>query len=337
MVVQLAEVARAAGVSLAAAQDALNHDTPARERVERAARVMGLLPPATGQTARRGIIGVVPPGAYGLGVMTRGAYARDFLSGVADVCDEMHADLCLISGLPAGKAERINSPSIRGLILSGPEDAELIEPARRNVVSFVVMDVDAGPAGSSVQIDDRDGARQAARHLVGLGHRRFAIVTVLRHDGEAIFHAGDGTTRQLSTGLGSDRERVAGFLEVLADAGIRPGDVPIMETFSESGSALLLERAPEATAVFACSDELALDLLAAAHQRTIRVPRDLSVVGFDDIPSAGSAEPALTTIVQPTVEKGRAAARMLFEPGPPIHVVLPVNLIVRNSTAPPRS
>lgn len=96
-------------------------------------------------------------------------------------------------------------------------------------------------------------------------------------------------------------------------------------------------RAPEVTAVFASSDELALELIEVARQRNVRLPHDLSIIGFDDIPDVALSDPPLTTIVQPTVEKGRAAARMLFDSGPPIHVVLPVQLVVRSSTGPPRS
>ena len=100
---------------------------------------------------------------------------------------------------------------------------------------------------------------------------------------------------------------------------------------------MLLDNAPEATAVIALGDTQELAVLSEARRRGIIVPRDLSVVGFDDPPEAARTDPPLTTIVQPTIEKGRVAARILFEGGPPRQVVLPVKLVVRSSTAPPRT
>ena len=85
------------------------------------------------------------------------------------------------------------------------------------------------------------------------------------------------------------------------------------------------------------SDRQAIAILAEAKWRNIDVPRDLSVVGFDDAENAIFADPPLTTIAQPTVEKGRIAARILFESAPPRPVVLPTRLVVRASTAPPRA
>lgn len=280
------------------------------------------------------VIGVVPPGSYGLGIMTRGAYAREFIAGIADVCDEFGANICLVSGLADRKRAGINNPFVDGLILSSTEDLGLIESERRTV-PVVVMDAIGVSGASTVQIDERGGGRQAARHLIGLGHRRFALLTVLRSDGEPIFHARGESSGRLVAGLANDQERVSGFLEELAEIGIEPRDVPIMETFHEQGSSLLVERLEGTTAVFAGSDELAIELIAEARRRGLNVPRDLSVVGFDDIPVAASTDPPLTTIVQPIAEKGRAAARMLFRSGPLSHVVLPVTFVVRSSTAPP--
>ena len=99
---------------------------------------------------------------------------------------------------------------------------------------------------------------------------------------------------------------------------------------------MLLDRAPEATAILAMSDRHATAVLAEAKRRDINVPKDLSVIGFDDAENAIFVDPPLTTVAQPTIEKGRIAARILFEDGPLRQVVLPAKLIVRASTAPPR-
>lgn len=98
---------------------------------------------------------------------------------------------------------------------------------------------------------------------------------------------------------------------------------------------MLLDQAADATAILAMSDKQALAILAEAHRHGVGVPGDLSVVGFDDAPDAAGC--GLTTVAQPTRCKGRIAARMLFEDGPPRHEILPVKLVVRTSTASPRA
>ena len=82
------------------------------------------------------------------------------------------------------------------------------------------------------------------------------------------------------------------------------------------------------------SDVLALAAVEEANRRGLRVPEDVSVVGYDDVPEAARSEPPLTTIAQPIVEKGRLAAHMIFDPGPPRKETLPVKLVVRGSTGP---
>ena len=84
------------------------------------------------------------------------------------------------------------------------------------------------------------------------------------------------------------------------------------------------------------SDVLALAAIDAAREGGLRVPQDLSVIGFDDIPDAASADPQLTTIAQPILEKGRLAAKLIFEPGPPRTETLGVKLVERGSTGKPR-
>ena len=93
---------------------------------------------------------------------------------------------------------------------------------------------------------------------------------------------------------------------------------------------------PEATAIIALGDDLALSVMEQARKRGINIPRDLSIVSFDDIAEAALSDPPLTTVHQSAFENGRVAALLLLDGGPPRQVVLPVNLVVRGSTAPPR-
>lgn len=340
------DVARAAGVSQGTASNVFNRPAlvrpEVRERVEEAARELGYSgPDPKGRLLRAGkfnAIGVVPPGAFGITSPFLGGYCSQFSAGVAEVCDEMGAALTLISGIDDAKVAGIRNALVDGFILHNIEDVAFVEPARRRKLPFVAMDIDGDADTNTVRIDDRGGARLAAEHLVKLGHRHFVIVSVLRENRPGpIFHAAGDTDHRLVGGFPHDRDRLAGYADVLEKAGISMNDVPIIETRGSGEVAAVFEKAPEATAALAMSDTQALWILSEARRRNIHVPRDLSVVGFDDASEAALADPPLTTVVQPSVEKGRVAARILFEGGPPQHVVLPVKLIVRGSTAPPPS
>jgi DNA-binding LacI/PurR family transcriptional regulator len=184
-----------------------------------------------------------------------------------------------------------------------------------------------------IGIDDRAAARQAAEHVRQLGHRRvgvLAFVTALDREGELV--------------LDMSVERLAGYEEGLGatwnDATVRTCRPNATEPARKATLDLLRSDAPP-TAILAMSDVLATGALQAAAEIGIRVPEDLSLVGFDDGPSAALTSPPLTTIAQPHEEKGRLAAEWLLEdiasPPPRRHrkAILPTTLVVRNSTGPP--
>ena len=162
-------------------------------------------------------VGVVMPGAYPISIAFSHPYMWDFLTGVAGVCAEHHADLALVSGIDDQDTWGIRNARVDAFIIGRMEEVELIEPALRHRVPIVVMDIDGGPDVSSVRIDDRGGARLAAQHLVDLGHRRFAIVSVSRQSGRApILHRPAEGRHQLTAGYPPDHERLSGCAEVLA-------------------------------------------------------------------------------------------------------------------------
>jgi DNA-binding LacI/PurR family transcriptional regulator len=352
--VKLVDVAKAAGVSRGTASNVFVHPElvrPAlRERVLAAAEQLGYGGPnPAGRLLRLGkvnAIGVTPPGAYGTNVAFSNPYLREFLSGVSAVCDERGASLTIVSGIGSDKTFGIKNAVVDGFILHQIEDAALIE-ARRRQLPFVAVDLEGDAETSFVRIDDRAGARMAAAHLTALGHTRFAILSVLRRDTSAspaaslepVFHAAHSERPKLVRGFSIDDDRLAGYADALTEAGLSIDAVPIVECGADSvanaakGAALVFERAADATAILAMTDVQALAVLEEARRRGLAVPRDLSVVGFDDIPEARQGEPALTTIVHPIAEKGKAAARILFGDDRPKHVTLPVRLVVRASTA----
>jgi DNA-binding LacI/PurR family transcriptional regulator len=184
------------------------------------------------------------------------------------------------------------------------------------------------PGFSSVCIDDEAGGAMATRHLLELGHRRVGFVGDLERD---------------RFGFTASPRRHHGYLAALAEAG-----VPHREAYQRTGphgrevarrhAHDLLKLADPPTAIFAASDTQALGVIEAARERALRVPEDLSVIGFDDVDIAGHA--GLTTIRQPLVESGRQAARIveeeLADPGrPPRRHLLEIELMSRNTTAPP--
>jgi DNA-binding LacI/PurR family transcriptional regulator len=193
-------------------------------------------------------------------------------------------------------------------------------------------------ARCQVVIDDRGSSRAAAEHLLGLGHRRLAVVALPRSPGAAggtLDPADPGPIRYTVMA-----DRLAGIREAIEDAGVAWDDVPALAVPDDQSPRAaarelvgrLLERADRPTGVVAMSDELAAGVVDAAVARGIDVPRQLSVVGFDDTPTATSTAPPLTTIRQPLAARGETAARLLLDGAPAKVVEFPTELVVRCST-----
>ena len=193
-------------------------------------------------------------------------------------------------------------------------------------VHVVVVDSDAGDRYSVVDTDQSDGTRQAVGHLLELGHR-------------TVWHVA-GPDESFAAG-----RRAGAWRAALTEADrpvppIRRGDWSV-----ESGYTIGLELAnePDCTAVFAANDQMALGLLRAFHDKGVRVPHDVSVVGFDDIPdTAAWFIPPLTTVRQDFAEVGRRCVQGVLDqirddvPSVPGTTLVPATLVVRQSTAPPR-
>ena len=190
---KLVDVARAAEVSVATASNVFAHPErvrPAvRERVGAAAQALGYLgPDPTARLMRAGkvnAIGVIPPGNWGVHDTLRNPVFYQFLLGVAQACDEAGVNLLVSCDLHRPGAA---SAVVDGFIFTRVEHMGDVEPARLRRLPFVVMDSDPGPEVSSVCIDARAGSALAARHLLELGHRRFAIMSFLRDFGPPRFH-----------------------------------------------------------------------------------------------------------------------------------------------------
>jgi DNA-binding LacI/PurR family transcriptional regulator len=222
--------------------------------------------------------------------------------------------------------DHITSRGTRGIILLL---SQLTERQRGQLVArglpFVVMDPTAepGPEVSSVGATNWSGGLAATNHLIELGHRRIAIIT--------------GPPALLCS-----RARLDGYRGALERSGltmdeqlVRPGDFRVKTGFEQAKILFGLSDPP--SAIFAGNDLAALGVLRAAREANLRVPDDVSVVGFDDIPLAEWSTPSLTTVRQPLTEMAAVAVRILLEgaEGGPLkqRVELATDLIIRESTA----
>lgn len=190
--------------------------------------------------------------------------------------------------------------------------------------AVVAVDPHAGPSGMpTVDSDNLHGARLGTQHLLDLGHRRIALIGG-RPD------------------LESAKLREQGYVEALRDAGV-PVDPDLMKVgsydseLSAEAARQLLSGADRPTAIFGANDLSAIAAMEVAAGMGLRVPEDLSVVGFDNVPESALAEPSLTTVEQPIHEMGRRAIDLLIklirgEPVEATHVRLTTRLVVRQST-----
>ncbi len=344
---RIADVAQVAGVSKASVSFAFN--SPERLKAETADRIrsvaaeMGYRPNPVARmlSARRTMtIGVLTP--QPLSQVFANPFFAHFAEGVSAVTEERGFGLLLISPLRGSLARALDHATVDGVVALGLEETHPeIEAIRRADLPMVLVDAPAWPEHAAVEVDDEEGARAAAQHLVDLGHRRILVISV---EGPV---AGDGPSA-VPEGQqdGVMARRLRGYEAVLDRAGshLGPESVVIAPASFEGGEAAFLrawEDGLRPTAVLAMSDAIAIGVLQSSRHLRLRVPRDLSIVGFDDLPVGRFSDPPLTTVHQPVRRKGEEAARLLLEeleakPGSPAqHRVLKTRLVVRRSTAVP--
>lgn len=270
--------------------------------------------------------------------------ATTFLGAIAEELGPTGLALTLLSASPQGSMIPARDVPMDGaLVYSCNNQSDAVDWLKRRKLPLVFVDQATSPGFASVNIDDRSGAHAAAQHLVDLGHRRVDIIIANLAGPARIVHDPIATTTNHVV-----KQRLLGWLEALNAAGIEA--TVVQEAYESDGpgdeaAELLLDQAEPPTAILCFSDVLAYGVVQTAQARGLIVPDDLSVVGFDDNPLAKRMRPALTTVRQDVAAKGHAAAAALtaaIERGRAgtaarvRHVLLPTELIVRDSTAKPR-
>jgi DNA-binding LacI/PurR family transcriptional regulator len=327
----MGDVARLAGVSHMTVSRVLNEPgsvrPETRERVLLAIRQLGYRRNSAARslvTRRSQTLGVVcfDTTLYGPASM---------LNGIEHAAEEAGYSVSVASlRRPTAEAatqavQRLVDQAVDGLVLIAPQAAEAMAFVRALPTDVPVVAVEnALPNVTSVSVDQELGARLLTEHLLSLGH-------------ETVHHVRGPSDWSEANG------RVQGWLAALEENGrTAPRELP-GDWSARSGylAGQKLARDGLVTAVFAANDSMALGVLRALHEAGARVPEDVSVVGFDDIPEAAFMTPPLTTVSQPFRAVGRRSIEILLDEieggdGRGASSVIPPELVIRNSTAPRR-
>jgi DNA-binding LacI/PurR family transcriptional regulator len=304
-----------------------------RARILDAAGKLGYVgPDPAARALARGRVGSV-------GLLLNGALSEAFedqvsAEFVAAVADELTRRGLALTVLTPPKNEDFvpaRDVAIDGALVYTCEPRSAgVEWLSRRTLPVVAVDQDLGRDVPGIRVDDRSGARQGARHLLELGHRRIGILALgTRSEG----------SRLVESASYPSRERMAGWTETLADAGVEPLVVraPYEPHDAADDAARELLTSGDITGVLCFSDVFAQSVVRVAQELGRRIPDDLSVVGYDDSPLASASRPTLTTVQQDVTAKGHLAAGMLadvLDGRPPDSQLLPATLVVRGSTGP---
>lgn len=330
----LEDVARRAGVSTATVSKVLSNTpyfTPAtREKVMQAVRELGYVPNLAARALAAGktrIVAVVFPYVYD--AIFTDPLIMLILQGIEAESTQHGYNLLLSTPRLSPHArdesyvQLIQSGYVDGIIaIDNHPSISAVEPAQKRGIPAVAIGYH--PSQYYVRSADQSGGFQLMQHVLDLGHRQIGIISVPEEMHLSIHH------------------RVIGLRKAAELSGLDFDAIPEMDgDFSTpSGAACaaqLLTDYPDLTALVCLNDRMALGAIQQAREMGRRVPHDLTVVGYDDIPSAAVFSPALTTIDQQAPELGRVAARMLFDVlagNEPTPVEVPTQLVIRQSSAP---
>ncbi|HEX8218423.1 MAG TPA: LacI family DNA-binding transcriptional regulator [Chloroflexia bacterium] len=331
----LEEIAKHAGVSRSTVSRVMNDhpnvDQETRARVRSVAESLNYQPNVAARSLAAGrthILGLVIP--MGVSALFSDPYFPLLIQGIASACNANEHSVMLWLAEPEYERRTIRQVLQGGLIdgvilASALMDDPMLEALRKRGLPFIL--VGRHPTDnevSYVDVDNVNSAREMVAYLLRLGHKRVATIA--------------GPNNMIA---GADR--LQGYLLALRNRGIAANPALIVEAdFTEEGGYIAMQRlvphAPDA--VFVASDAMAVGALRALREAGLRVPEDIALAGFDDIPFAARADPPLTTVRQPIQRMGTLAAETLIDlishPQPqPRRIVLPTELLIRESSGPP--
>ena len=338
---RIADVAREAGVSKTAVSFAFNNPdrlAPATaRRIRVVAQQLGYTPhPVARMLSQRetSTIGLLTPQA--LSIVFSNPFFGAFSEGVATAAEASGYALYFISPLHGSLARAMDRATVDGVVALGlSEEHPEVEQIRRAGVPIVLVDSSALADHASIEVDDGGGARAAAEHLIGLGHREVLVIGV------------EPPEAAESTDLGGvAARRLAGYREAFSAARLElPDRRVVVGPATVEGGANAFGRAwangARPTGLLVMSDAMAIGAMRAIRDLDLAIPADVSVVGFDDIDLAQYVDPTLTTVHQPIRSKGEQAVRMLLGlvrggAGRPDRRTLDTHLVIRASTGPVR-
>lgn len=332
--VTIRDLAEAAGVSVTTVSQILNgkgerFSPDTRRRVHQLQEKMGYVPDFNARN-------LIMKSAQTIGVLVPNLgnpFFSMFIKGVQSA-SRQHQFIPLIFGanhdeeLEGYYLQELIKRAVDGLIIASASiTGETIDNIlKKNGIPYLLIDQNGGPSLDRIRIDDDRGGRLAAQHLLAFGHQRVAVVMP------------EHATQNLVI-------RLQGFQEELAQHGVSlTADDVVLSPMTKLGgyqaTAAVLQRHP--TAVFAINDETALGLMRGLHEQGVRVPGDVSVLGYDDIDLDEYVVPRLSSVHQPVVTMGERATELLINR---IHnrrqaaqtVDLPVDFRQRESTGPVKS
>jgi DNA-binding LacI/PurR family transcriptional regulator len=323
-----------------------------RERVLATAKRMGYAGPdpvaRSLRTRRAGAVGLIV--TEPLNYSFSDPAALDFVAGLAESCEAAGQGLLLVAAGPnrsvSDGTAAVLSAGVDGFVVySASDDDPYLPVVAQRALPMVVVDQPKDVPGTSrVSIDDRAAMRSVAEYVIGLGHRDLGVLTMRL--GRDWPHAGAKPAvadpeRLQTPHFHVQRERIHGVYDAMKAAGLQPDSLTVVESYEHrptSGGAaaeVALEVNPRITALMCTSDVLAVSAMDYLRAHGIYVPGQMTVTGFDGIPDALAR--GLTTVKQPSIEKGRRAGYLLHNPprsGLPVVEVLDTELVRGRTSGP---
>ncbi|MBI5928768.1 MAG: LacI family DNA-binding transcriptional regulator [Chloroflexi bacterium] len=329
------DIAKEAGVSYSTVSRTLSGfefvKESTREKVLAAANKLGYVPNQQARSLAGGpsnLIGVLVP-------TLANDYITQIIHGIDDELTKSSYNLILYTtnrhqGKEATYAAAIMNGAADALLLVAPLISDpYLDVLREQNFPYVLIDqADQSDQSTAVNTNNQKGAYEATQYLIQLGHRRIGFIAGLPQLNSAI-------------------ERLAGYKKALADYGLSFHETYVAQgrftsSYGYTAAKQLLNLATPPTAIFAANDLSAMAAMEAIREHGLRIPDDISLVGFDDVPQASIGYPKLTTIRQPLHQMGQDGARLILErlANPSVEVrriTLETELIIRDSCAPPRA